>query len=121
MIGFPEASINLAQAVILLASSPKSNRSYVAYERAMQDIINKETDPVPAHLRDSHYDAASALGRGVGYTYPHDHGGYVVQQYLPDNLYRARVRYYEPGENGSEKQFGKFLEELRKKYENNQG
>ena len=119
MVGFPEAAINLAEAVIMLASSPKSNRSVIAYYKAMSDIKHKETDMVPDHLRDSHYKGARDKGLGKDYKYPHDFGGYVKQQYLPDNLHSEGVRYYEPSENGSEANFKKFLEELRKKYGDN--
>ena len=58
-------------------------------------------------------------GLGKDYKYPHDFGGYVKQQYLPDNLHAEGVRYYEPSENGSEANFKRFLEELRKKYGDN--
>ena len=113
MVGLPEARINLAQAVILLASCPKSNRACMALEKATNDLRNRKTDDVPLHLKDSHYGGASKLGRGLGYQYPHEFGGYVTQQYLPDNLYREGVCYYEPTENGSEAAFKKYLEELK--------
>lgn len=119
MIGFPEAAIPLSQAVILLASSPKSNASYAAFEKAMSDIRNKKLDDVPLHLKDSHYSGAKNLGIGLDYKYPHAYGGYVKQQYLPDNLYKEGVRYYEPTGNGSEASFKKFLDNLREKYGNN--
>lgn len=122
MVGYPEAEINLAQAVILLASAPKSNASYMAYARALSDVRNKKNDDVPIHLADNHYKGAKDLGIGKDYKYPHDFGGYVAQQYLPDNLYREGVRYYRPTSNGSEKSFKKFLEELEEKYgRNHQG
>lgn len=119
MIGFPEAAIPLSQAVVLLASSPKSNASYAAFEKAMSDIRNKKLDDVPLHLKDSHYSGAKDLGIGLDYKYPHAYGGYVKQQYLPDNLYKQGVRYYEPTANGSEASFKKFLDNLREKYGNN--
>jgi len=122
MIGFPEARINLAQAVVLMASCPKSNAANEALEKAIADIRNKKIDDVPLHLKDAHYEGAAKLGRGLGYKYPHAYGGYVTQQYLPDNLYKEGVRYYEPTENGSEAAFKKYLEELKKIDErNNQG
>lgn len=114
MIGLPEARINLAHATILLASCPKSNSAVVAIEKATSDIQKKNIDDVPAHLKDSHYSGAQKRGLGVGYKYPHAYGGYVKQQYLPDNLYRERVRYYEPTENGKEGAFKRFLESLEK-------
>lgn len=114
MIGFPEAQIPLAQATILLSSCPKSNAANEALCAALRDIHTRKIDDVPAHLMDSHYGGASDLGRGTGYKYPHAYGGYVPQQYLPDNLYRAGVRYYQPTTNGSEAAFKKYLSELRK-------
>lgn len=119
MTGYPEAAINLAEAVILLASSPKSNASYMAYQNAAADLKKKEIDDVPLHLRDSNYQGAKKMGFGKDYLYPHDFGGYVKQQYLPDNLYREGVQYYKPTENGSEKSFKKFLEDLKEKYGGN--
>ena len=101
MTGFPEARINLAQAVILLSSSPKSNSCITAIDSAIGDLRGRKTDDVPRHLMDSHYQGAAKRGVG-GYKYPHDYGGYVDQQYLPDDLYREGKRYYHPTENGKE-------------------
>lgn len=114
MVGLPEAMINLAQAVVLLASAPKSNASCVALQEAMQDLKTRKIDDVPPHLKDSHYKGAADLGFGKGYKYPHAFGGYVKQQYLPDNLYKEGVKYYRPTENGSEAAFKKYLESLQK-------
>ena len=113
MVGFPEAQINLAQATVLLASCPKSNASMMALTEAMRDLKKRRIDDVPAHLMDAHYSGASKLGRGLTYRYPHDYGGYVTQQYLPDDLYREGVSYYHPTKNGSEAAFGKYLESLK--------
>ncbi len=113
MVGFPEAQINLAQAVVLMASCPKSNASKAALGEAMADLHRRNIDDVPAHLMDAHYGGASKLGRGLTYLYPHDFGGYVTQQYLPDDLYREGVQYYHPTENGSEAAFKKHLETLK--------
>lgn len=113
MVGLPEARINLAQAVLLLASCPKSNSSISAIDMAIKDLQTKNIDDVPLHLKDSHYSGAIKRGIGIDYKYPHAYGGYVRQQYLPDNLYKARVRYYEPTENGKEGAFKKFLESIR--------
>ena len=113
MVGLPEARINFAQAVILLASSPKSNSAAVAIDEALADLKSGRYDEVPDHLRDSHYSGAEKRGFGIGYKYPHDYGGYVEQQYLPDNLIDAN--YYRPTENGSESQFKKYLERIGKK------
>ena len=114
MVGFPEAGIILAEAVVLLASSPKSNKSYEAFQKAMSDIRNKEIAPVPDHLRDSHYKGARDKGYGKDYLYPHAYGGYVKQQYLPDDLYEGATKYYFPTENGAEKGFAAYLKSLEK-------
>ena len=114
MVGLPEARINLANATVLLASCPKSNSSYMALDRAASDIQKKNLDDVPDHLKDSHYSGASKRGIGIDYKYPHAYGGYVKQQYLPNNLYHEGVKYYEPTENGKEGAFKKFLESLNK-------
>lgn len=114
MVGLPEAQINLAQAVITLASSPKSNASYMALAKAMEDIKKKNIDDIPLHLKDAHYSGASKRGIGVEYKYPHAYGGYVKQQYLPDNLYNEGVKYYDPTDNGQEAAFKKFLEGVKK-------
>lgn len=115
MVGLPEAAINLSQAVVLMASAPKSNSSYAAYSKALEDVRNRTFDDVPVHLKDSHYAGAKAMGIGKEYKYPHQFGGYVKQQYLPDDLYLEGVKYYKPTENGSESSFKKYLESLDKK------
>ena len=112
LVGFPEARIMLAQAVILLASCPKTNSSIVAIDEALQDIRNRRIDDVPLHLKDAHYSGAKDRGIGLDYKYPHAYGGYVKQQYLPDNLYEEGVRYYHPSNHGKEGVFKKFLESL---------
>ncbi len=120
MVGFPEAQINLAHAVVLMASCPKSNAANEALNAAMKDLHTRKIDDVPAHLMDAHYSGAEKLGRGLDYKYPHAFGGYVTQQYLPDDLYREGVQYYHPTENGSEARFKKYLETLKKIDERNQ-
>jgi len=119
MVGFPEARIILAQAVTLLSSCPKSNASMTAHMNAMSDLKSKNIDDVPDHLKDTSYSGAKKRGLGIGYKYPHDYGGYVKQQYLPDNLYKENVKYYKPTENGSESSFKKYLESLEKFNEGN--
>ncbi len=119
MVGLPEAQINLAQAVVLMASCPKSNAACMALSNAQADLRTKKIDDVPPHLKDSHYSGAAKRGHGIGYQYPHAYGGYVTQQYLPDNLYKEHVQYYHPTENGSESSFKKYLEELKKIDERN--
>ena len=116
MTGFPEAQINLAQAVILLASSPKSNSVITGIGEAMADVKKKRIDDVPAHLKDAHYAGAKQQGRGLEYKYPHNYeGGFVEQQYLPDDLYRQGVQYYHPTDHGKEGAFKNYLEYLWKK------
>ena len=119
MVGLPEAAINLSQAVILMASAPKSNSAMAAYQAALSDLKTKKIDDIPSHLKDAHYQGAKKLGYGNTYKYPHAYGGYVDQQYLPDNLEAEGVKYYQPTENGSEASFKKFLESLEKTYERN--
>lgn len=107
--GFPEARIPLANAVIELALSEKSNSAYSALDAAIADVRNSRSSNVPDHLRDAHYKGAKDLGRGVGYKYPHSHeGAWVEQQYLPDSLKHAK--YYEP------KPTSKFETALTKQY-----
>lgn len=115
MVGFPEARILLGEAVVLLSSCPKSNRAYLAVDAALNDLKTKKIDDVPLHLKDGHYNGAKARGIGIDYKYPHQYGGYVKQQYLPDNLYKEGVHYYNPTENGNEASFKKYLESLDKK------
>ncbi len=98
-IGFPEARIPLANVVVELCLSPKSNAAYKALDLALADIRNGHVGEIPAHLKDAHYKGANQLGRGVGYKYPHDYdSGWVEQQYLPDLL--KNKRYYEPKRTG---------------------
>ncbi len=100
-VGLPEAQLNLAQAVVHLATAPKSNRTALGIWKAMEDVRGRPAGRVPAHLRDSHYRGAARIGHGVGYRYPHDDPrGWVDQDYLPDEL--AGTRYYEPSEHGHE-------------------
>ena len=100
-VGLPEAQLNLAQAVVHLSTAPKSNRSALGIWQAMADVQERTTGEVPIHLRDAHYAGAKRLGHGKGYEYPHDApGGYVDQQYLPDDL--VGRRYYEPSRQGLE-------------------
>ena len=100
-VGLPEAELNLSQAAIHLATSPKSNRAALAIWNARAAVREGAVGEVPPHLRDAHYKGAQTLGHGVGYDYPHDHpDGFVRQQYMPDGL--EGVRYYEPTEHGAE-------------------
>jgi putative ATPase len=102
-VGLPEAQLNLSQAVIHLATAPKSNRAALAVWNAREAVRNGEIGEVPAHLRDAHYQGAAGLGHGAGYEYPHDHdGAWVAQQYLPDPL--TDRRWYEPSDRGFEQE-----------------
>lgn len=98
-LGFPEARIPLANAVVDLCLSPKSNSTYVAIDAALSDIRAGKSGDVPDHLRDSHYSGAKDLGRGIDYKYPHAYPeAWVDQQYLPDKLKNAT--YYVPNYTG---------------------
>ncbi len=112
-VGMPEAQIILSHAVTYVASAPKSNAACVAIDRAMETVRETRTAPVPVHLQDSHYRGAQKLGRGKGYLYAHDYKDhYVKQQYLPDGLTDAK--FYEPTQNGYEKQISAHLDFLKK-------
>jgi len=100
-VGLPEAQLNLAQAVVHLATAPKSNRVTSAISAARSDARAAGVGEVPVHLRDAHYQGASSLGHGDGYVYPHDNpDGWADQQYRPDEV--AGNIYYEPSEHGRE-------------------
>jgi putative ATPase len=97
-VGMPEAQLNLAHAVVYLARAPKSNAVTTSLGAALADVRDRPGGAVPAHLRDSHYPGATRLGHGEGYVYPHDApGGWVRQQYRPDDL---DTRYYRPTGRG---------------------
>ncbi|WP_368974218.1 replication-associated recombination protein A [Caldifermentibacillus hisashii] len=109
-IGFPEARIPLANAVIDLCLSPKSNSAIMAIDAAIADIENGRSGEIPDHLKDAHYLGAKKLGRGIDYKYPHDYeSGWVKQQYLPDLI--AGKKYYQP------KKTGKYESALAQVYE----
>jgi len=109
-IGMPEARIPLAQACIYVACAPKSNASYLAIEKATEDIASKRVQEVPDHLKDASYSGAEELGHGKGYKYAHDYQGhYVAQKYT-----RKKVHYYEPTEIGYEAKIKQRMDKLRK-------
>ncbi|REH76099.1 recombinase RarA [Staphylococcus felis] len=114
-LGFPEARIPLSQAVIELCLSPKSNSAIRSIDSALSDIRNGQIGQIPDHLKDGHYQGAKALGRAIGYRYPHDYeNGHVIQQYLPDQLQNRR--YYEAKTTSKiEKQFGEIYQNLKNK------
>ena len=100
-VGMPEAQIILSEAVIYVASSPKSNSACNAIFAANEVVRSTVTAKVPAHLQDAHYKGSAKLGHGIGYKYAHDYPNhYVKQQYLPDGLEDSR--FYEPGDLGYE-------------------
>jgi putative ATPase len=99
-IGWPEARIPIAQAIIFLCESPKSNSVIQAIDQAFEAVRRFGQGSVPLHLRDAHYSGAKALGV-KGYRYPHDYPNhYVKQQYMPDHL--PRVVFYHPSDQGYE-------------------
>ncbi len=113
-LGFPEARIPLAEAVILLATAPKSNSAICAIDDALSDIESGNIGEVPSHLRDSHYGGAGKLGHGQGYIYPHGYpDNYVPQQYLPDKL--KNKQYYKPGGNKTEQAAADYWKKVRGK------
>ena len=100
-LGLPEARIPLAEAVVLLATAPKSNSSYLAIDAALDDVRNGKAGDFPRHLQNKHFDGEDAKVKGQNYLYPHDFKNhYVRQQYLPDNL-KSTV-YYRFGDNKQE-------------------
>ena len=112
-LGFPEARIPLAQAVILLATSPKSNSVIKAIDSAMDDLEKFSVGDIPLHLKDAHYLGAQNLDRGIDYKYPHNYeNNYVVQQYLPDAI-KSRV-YYQSQKNKFETSIKNYWEAIKK-------
>ncbi|MEN0128139.1 MAG: replication-associated recombination protein A [Brevundimonas sp.] len=112
LIGMPEGRIILAEAVVHVATAPKSNRAYNGIDAALADVRAGRIGSVPPHLRDAHYAGAGALGHGKGYVYSHDEpSGVAAQQYLPDEL--AGARYYVPSDRGYERQVAERLERIR--------
>ncbi|MDN4072771.1 AAA family ATPase [Fictibacillus terranigra] len=108
-VGMPEARIPLAEAVVYLATAPKSNAVIMGIDHAMKAVKKEKSGQVPIHLRDAHYKGASQLGHGKDYKYPHNFpDGYVVQQYLPDHL--KNKTFYEPTVRGFEKSIQKRLD-----------
>lgn len=112
-LGLPEAQIPLAEAVILLATAPKSNSAVMAIGKAMADIEKADTGDIPAHIKDAHYSGALKLGHGTEYKYPHSYPNhYVEQQYLPDNI--RDTKYYEYGDNKTEMAAKAYWDKIKK-------
>ena len=113
LLGMPEARITLAHATVAAATAPKSNAAYMALEKAIADVRAGRGGAVPAHLRDSHYAGAKALGHGEGYIYPHNlPAGVAAQQHLPDDL--AGASYYQPTGHGAEAAISERMVAVRK-------
>ena len=113
LIGMPEGRIVLAEAVVHLATAPKSNAAYMGINQAIADVRAGLGNGIPAHLRDAHYPGSKQLGHGQGYKYAHDAPHSVAtQQYPPDDL--VGRNYYEPTANGAERDISTRLERLRR-------
>ncbi|MGI6453278.1 MAG: replication-associated recombination protein A [Syntrophomonadaceae bacterium] len=109
-VGMPEARIPLAEATIYLATAPKSNSTKKAIDQAIEAVRKNPGFTVPPHLADSSHSQAHILGKGVGYKYPHNWGGYVAQAYLPENL--NSLTLYKPSNHGYEQKVREYLENL---------
>ena len=113
MVGLPEARLPLADAVILVCNSPKSNTAHNAINAAMEDIQKGKTGPVPRSLQNKHFDGEDNANKGQFYEYPHSFDGHwVKQQYLPDVLKNAQ--YYEYGDNKNEQAAKEYWEKIKK-------
>jgi putative ATPase len=119
-VGLPEAQIPLAQATIYVATAPKSNASYLGIARAMEDIEQRIPPPVPRHLRGTGYGGAARLGSGEGYLYPHEYPGHFIpQEYLPPDF--KSQNYYEPSDQGLEREIAERLRRWRERLEGEGG
>ena len=113
LVGWPEAAISLAQVTTYLASAPKSNRAYMALQKAQEIVERTGTLPVPLSLRSAKTSAMKGLGYGKGYKYSHDgQKGFVDQRFLPAEL-GDDVKIYEPTDHGFEKNIRQYLEWLK--------
>ncbi len=114
MVGLPEARIPLADAVVLVATSPKSNAAYNAINSAVADVKSGNYGPVPRQLQNTHFDGEDAEVKGQNYLYPHNFDNHwVKQQYLPDAI--KNVKYYIPGENKNEQKFKEYWDKIKGK------
>jgi putative ATPase len=113
-VGMPEARIVLAEAAIMVATSPKSNASYLAIEKALADVASRRTGEVPMHLRNAPAKGMAELGYGKGYQYAHDFPGHIVDlEYLPEEV--RGTHYYEPDTNGYEARIKEWLDKKRER------
>ena len=117
VIGMPEARILLSQCTVYLATSSKSNASYLAIDKAFEEVEKSTNLSVPLHLRNAPTKLSKELGHGMDYKYPHDHPHqFVIQNYLPEAI--EGTRFYEPGQNAKENSIRKWLQQLwGKKYD----
>ncbi len=114
MVGLPEARIPLADAVVLVATSPKSNSAYLAYDMAAADLRNGNSGPIPRTLQNKHFDGEDNNNKGQFYNYPHDYPDHwVSQQYLPDVL--KNKKYYTPGINKNEQAASEYWKKIKDK------
>ena len=112
-VGLPEARIPLANAVILVCNSPKSNSAYNAINQAMADVAGGKAGPVPRRLQNKHFDGEDAAVKGQFYKYPHDFPGHWVrQQYLPDSI--KDIKYYIYGDNKNEAAAKEYWDKIKK-------
>ena len=112
-VGMPEAQLILSQAAIYIATAPKSNACTIALEKATQAVEEFGNLPIPPHLQDAHYKAASKLGHGVGYKYSHNYkNNYVEQQYLPYEL--TDTEFYKPSSNGYEVKIDEHMKRIKR-------
>ena len=113
-LGMPEAKLPLSNAVILIATAPKSNSAYMAYARASEDIALGKGISIPRHLQNTHFDGKDDLEKGQNYKYPHDFKNhYVEQQYLPDDV--KDRKYYVYGSNKLEQANKEYWDKIKKK------
>jgi len=112
MVGLPEARIPLANAVVLVCNSPKSNSAYLAYDAAAADIRSGNSGPIPRQLQNKHFDGEDNQNKGQFYKYPHDYPNHwVAQQYLPDKI--KNKTYYIHGENKNEQAAKEYWDKVK--------
>ncbi|NYS22897.1 replication-associated recombination protein A [Leuconostoc sp. DB-1] len=117
-LGFPEARIPIANAIIELSLSPKSNSAYKAIDLAISDVRHGKSYDIPDHLKDAHYKGSSELNHGVDYTYPHDYDNdWVAQQYLPDKMTNTQY-FHSKGNSKIEQQLFDVYQTLKLRQEN---
>ncbi|MDF7627553.1 replication-associated recombination protein A [Lactobacillaceae bacterium L1_55_11] len=119
-VGFPEARIPIANAVVELALSPKSNAAYKAMDQALSDVNSGKHFDIPAHLKDAHYKGAKKLGHGLDYLYPHDYpNDWVAQQYLPTPL-KGKHYFQAKGNSNTEQQYADIYQSLKTRQDQGQ-